>query len=412
MKVLSLLCMAGLAMFLFACQKKNIESETTGKKEQQVPHKVNYFSLPPGGEHVNLQFANGKKLSFYKSDTMYLLEGDIVLTPHQVEQLKLINANNARTYTTNVAKHWTWGIIPYTFNANLTTASRNTILAAMNDWEAMAASLDFVPRTSQGNYIEFNANTENNSHIGMTGGKQIINLVQDATWGVDLTSTTHEIGHSLGLFHEQSRSDRDNFININWNNIKDNMEHNFHTYIQQGIPGTQFGTFDFNSIMLYPSVITDPNFVFNTGIATLTRLDGTTWGWNFWLSTGDAETAATLYGPPYARLENEITSYTYDPMGESFDEWGAIYIRFYSDPACTTPFTLTTGKSVTITDYIQTYQSGGPGYNYYNATYNYNLPAGADRYYLIDYHAFLDSYLGIHNAYEYHSFNLLNGYRR
>lgn len=370
MKVLSLLCMAGLAMFLFACQKKNIEPEVTDKKEQKVPHNINYFSLPPGGENLTLQFANGKKLSLYKTDTTYLLEGDIALTPGQVNILTLTNDGNARTFMTEIVKHWPSGSVPFTFNANLTATSRNTILAAMSDWEAVVAGLDFVPRTTHNNYIEFNASTGNNSPLGMTGGKQTINLLQDATWGVDLTSSTHEIGHSIGMFHEQSRSDRDNFINIDWANIRDNMEHNFQTYVQRGIPGAQIGTFDFNSIMLYPSFITDPNFVFNTTIPTLTRLDGSAWGWNFWLSAGDVQTAEFLYGPPFARVRYEVTDYSGpDDVYRTAD----IFIDIFADAACTVPATLPTSKTIRARVYVDRYWGG------WQPTviteYNINLPA-------------------------------------
>jgi len=57
----------------------------------------------------------------------------------------------------------------------------------------------------------------------------------------------HELGHALGLWHEQSRSDRGNYITINWDRIPDDVEHNFEIHSE----ASYFGPYDFDSIMHY-----------------------------------------------------------------------------------------------------------------------------------------------------------------
>ena len=42
-----------------------------------------------------------------------------------------------------------------------------------------------------------------------------------------LSIVVHEVGHAIGLLHEQMRSDRDHHVVINWQNINDNQKSNF-----------------------------------------------------------------------------------------------------------------------------------------------------------------------------------------
>lgn len=55
---------------------------------------------------------------------------------------------------------------------------------------------------------------------------------------------------ALGFYHMQSTFGRDNYIEINWNNIRKNKTHNFKMYNASTV--TNFNiTYDFESIMHY-----------------------------------------------------------------------------------------------------------------------------------------------------------------
>lgn len=56
------------------------------------------------------------------------------------------------------------------------------------------------------------------------GGQQVILSINCIQY---LGTVIHEIMHALGVYHEQSRRDRDNYVNILWDNIQPNMSLNF-----------------------------------------------------------------------------------------------------------------------------------------------------------------------------------------
>jgi hypothetical protein len=89
---------------------------------------------------------------------------------------------------------------------------------------------------------------------------------------VQVPIIAHEIGHSIGFWHEQSRPDRDSYVNIFSNNIKNGKAHNFvkrswNTVKTYGIP------YDYSSIMHY-GIYVFPNYsrlqiaCFNTFVHT------------------------------------------------------------------------------------------------------------------------------------------------
>ena len=61
----------------------------------------------------------------------------------------------------------------------------------------------------------------------------------------------HEFGHALGLWHEHSRWDRDTYIRIVRQNIKDNAYYNFGTLSQEKWAHIDDVEYDLLSIMHY-----------------------------------------------------------------------------------------------------------------------------------------------------------------
>lgn len=85
------------------------------------------------------------------------------------------------------------------------------------------------------------------SYIGRVNraGGQVIGH----NWQCGFGAAVHEIGHAFGLYHEQSRQDRDSYVTINWDNIEADKKHNFDKKAPQKV--NEYGPYDYGSIMHY-----------------------------------------------------------------------------------------------------------------------------------------------------------------
>jgi hypothetical protein len=87
------------------------------------------------------------------------------------------------------------------------------------------------------------------SSIGMQdeGGQQLnVNSPKCVKKGVVM----HEMLHAVGFAHQQSASNRDEYVKVIWENISEGHEHNFKKYNNSVV--TDFGNeYDYESLMHY-----------------------------------------------------------------------------------------------------------------------------------------------------------------
>ncbi|XP_054643334.1 high choriolytic enzyme 1-like isoform X2 [Dunckerocampus dactyliophorus] len=123
-----------------------------------------------------------------------------------------------------------------------------TIETGMQDISS-GTCVQFVPHSHEANFLDVEPRNSCWSFLGQPGGSQTISSQgPGCMWsGV----AVHEFMHTLGFVHERSRSDRDRYVTIVWDNIMQEHIHNFRKHATSNLNSP----YDYDSVMHYGSLI-------------------------------------------------------------------------------------------------------------------------------------------------------------
>lgn len=142
----------------------------------------------------------------------------------------------------HAANLWPNAVVHYDFDENVTPEQQQQALTAMEALSSVSG-LAFVARSEEPDYIHIQDSDTNSSFVGRLGGRQDVNIYNWDSGYIII----HELMHAVGVWHEQQRPDRDQYVLIEWDNIEVGAEHNFLIRPDAMIDGP----YDFDSVMHY-----------------------------------------------------------------------------------------------------------------------------------------------------------------
>ena len=186
---------------------------------------------------------------------------------------------------------WPQGVIPYVIDDDVPRPE--WILEAMGLWTEQTV-VQFVEQSTERDYLRFAVREPGCTGVfgrGFDGGERVMPIGRG---GCSVPITLHELGHAIGLGHEQQREDRDRWVRVFRENIAPgDGAGNWHPHPWNGAP---IGPYDYRSVMHYWFASDDMRrhghiLMMETippGMPMGQTLDG--------LSPGDVDSVARLYG--------------------------------------------------------------------------------------------------------------------
>lgn len=173
------------------------------------------------------------------------LQGDMLAGDDEQLSLAQATAGSARRWVP-AGRPWPLGVVKYCFASDISAHARHIFNAAVAQYMLAVPCLTFVDvgwlsgsgasatyqqkcMQSPAIFVTSVPGDGCNSYVGVlpNGASQRLNLQDPGC--ISLGTALHEIGHALGLAHEQARTDRDQYVTIKWGNVKETAVADFTT---------------------------------------------------------------------------------------------------------------------------------------------------------------------------------------
>ncbi|KAK5853156.1 hypothetical protein PBY51_006971 [Eleginops maclovinus] len=169
-----------------------------------------------------------------------ILEGDLMI-PRTRNAMKCIS----KRYNCLWPKSANGNVeVPYILSSKYDQSEKNTIVNAMKDIEYNTC-VRYVPRARQTAYLDIEPRYGCATTPGYLGDKQTVSLQRFGCISHGIIQ--HELLHTLGFYHEHTRSDRNQYVKINWDNVIEFFKPQFRQMDTKNLNTS----YDYTSIMHY-----------------------------------------------------------------------------------------------------------------------------------------------------------------
>ncbi|XP_049446640.1 meprin A, alpha (PABA peptide hydrolase), tandem duplicate 1 isoform X2 [Epinephelus fuscoguttatus] len=146
-----------------------------------------------------------------------------------------------------IDKRYRWKFpIPYILGDDLDLNAKGCVHQAFEMYR-LKSCVDFKPYEGEKTFIKFE---KRGGCFSSVGDQQIGQILSLGTGCDHKAVIEHELLHALGFYHEQSRTDRDDYVDIWLDYVIPGLEHNFNKYNDDYITD-QNTAYDYESVMHY-----------------------------------------------------------------------------------------------------------------------------------------------------------------